>query len=42
MQLDADTPAERGWRVAYLDVEAGKGDPTQALAQALDDTDGGC
>ncbi len=26
--------------VAYLDVEAGKGDPTQALAQALDDTDG--
>jgi len=25
---------------AYLDVEAGKGDPTQALAQALDDTDG--
>jgi signal transduction histidine kinase len=26
--------------VAYLDVEAGKGDPTQALAQALEDTDG--
>ena len=26
--------------VAYLDVEAGKGDPEQALAQALDDTDG--
>ncbi|WP_374571655.1 sensor histidine kinase [Phenylobacterium sp.] len=25
---------------AYLDVEAGKGDPQQALAQALDDTDG--
>ena len=25
---------------AYLDVEAGKGDPTQALAQALEDTDG--
>lgn len=25
---------------AYLDVEAGKGDPTHALAQALDDTDG--
>src|SRR6202008_3040609 len=25
---------------AYLDVEAGRGDPTQALAQALDDTDG--
>jgi len=25
---------------AYLDVEAGKGDATQALAQALDDTDG--
>ena len=25
---------------AYLDVEAGKGDPTQAIAQALDDTDG--
>jgi len=25
---------------AYLEVEAGKGDPTQALAQALDDTDG--
>jgi signal transduction histidine kinase len=25
---------------AYLDVEAGKGDPKQALAQALDDTDG--
>jgi signal transduction histidine kinase len=25
---------------AYLDVEAGKGDPTQALGQALDDTDG--
>jgi signal transduction histidine kinase len=26
--------------VAYLDVEAGKGDARQALAQALDDTDG--
>ena len=26
--------------VAYLDVEAGKGDPEQALAQALEDTDG--
>jgi signal transduction histidine kinase len=26
--------------VAYLDVEAGKGDPTEALAQALTDTDG--
>ena len=26
--------------VAYLEVEAGKGDPTQALAQALEDTDG--
>ena len=26
--------------VAYLDVEAGKGDATQALAQALEDTDG--
>jgi signal transduction histidine kinase len=26
--------------VAYLDVAAGKGDPTQALAQALEDTDG--
>ena len=26
--------------VAYLDVEAGKGDPAQALAQALEDTDG--
>ncbi len=25
---------------AYLDVEAGKGDPTQALVQALEDTDG--
>jgi signal transduction histidine kinase len=25
---------------AYLDVEAGKGDPEQALAQALEDTDG--
>ena len=25
---------------AYLDVEAGRGDPTQALAQALEDTDG--
>lgn len=25
---------------AYLDVEAGKGDATEALAQALDDTDG--
>jgi signal transduction histidine kinase len=25
---------------AYLDVEAGKGDPTEALAQALTDTDG--
>ena len=25
---------------AYIDVEAGKGDPQQALAQALDDTDG--
>ncbi|MDB5443073.1 MAG: sensor histidine kinase [Phenylobacterium sp.] len=25
---------------AYLDVEAGKGDPTKALAQALEDTDG--
>jgi signal transduction histidine kinase len=25
---------------AYLDVEAGRGDPTRALAQALDDTDG--
>ena len=25
---------------AYLDVESGKGDPTQALAQALEDTDG--
>jgi signal transduction histidine kinase len=25
---------------AYLDVEAGKGDPKQALAQALEDTDG--
>ncbi|HSV04026.1 MAG TPA: HAMP domain-containing sensor histidine kinase [Phenylobacterium sp.] len=25
---------------AYLDVEAGKGDPTHALAQALEDTDG--
>lgn len=25
---------------AYLDVEAGRGDATQALAQALDDTDG--
>ena len=25
---------------AYLDVEAGKGDPQQALAQALEDTDG--
>jgi signal transduction histidine kinase len=25
---------------AYLDVEAGKGDPTQALGQALEDTDG--
>ena len=25
---------------AYLDVEAGKGDPRQALAQALEDTDG--
>nr|MEA2798995.1 hypothetical protein [Phenylobacterium sp.] len=25
---------------AYLEVEAGKGDPTQALAQALEDTDG--
>jgi signal transduction histidine kinase len=25
---------------AFLDVEAGKGDPTQALAQALEDTDG--
>jgi len=25
---------------AYIDVEAGKGDPKQALAQALDDTDG--
>jgi len=25
---------------AYLDVTAGKGDPTQALAQALEDTDG--
>ena len=26
--------------VAYLDVEAGKGDPEQALGQALEDTDG--
>jgi len=26
--------------VAYLDVEAGRGDPTQALQQALEDTDG--
>ena len=26
--------------IVYLDVEAGKGDPTQALAQALEDTDG--
>lgn len=26
--------------VAYLDVEAGKGNATEALAQALDDTDG--
>jgi signal transduction histidine kinase len=25
---------------AYIDVEAGKGDPTEALAQALEDTDG--
>jgi signal transduction histidine kinase len=25
---------------AYMDVEAGKGDPTKALAQALEDTDG--
>ncbi len=25
---------------AYIDVEAGKGDPQEALAQALDDTDG--
>ena len=25
---------------AYIDVEAGKGDPTHALAQALEDTDG--
>jgi signal transduction histidine kinase len=25
---------------AYIDVEAGKGDPKEALAQALDDTDG--
>jgi signal transduction histidine kinase len=25
---------------AYLDVEAGRGDPTQALGQALEDTDG--
>jgi len=25
---------------AYIDVEAGKGDPEQALAQALEDTDG--
>ena len=25
---------------AYIDVEAGKGDPTKALVQALDDTDG--
>jgi signal transduction histidine kinase len=25
---------------AYLDVEAGKGDPTKALGQALEDTDG--
>jgi signal transduction histidine kinase len=25
---------------AYLDVEAGRGDPKQALAQALEDTDG--
>jgi signal transduction histidine kinase len=25
---------------AYIDVEAGKGDPQQALAQALEDTDG--
>jgi signal transduction histidine kinase len=25
---------------AYLDVDAGRGDPTQALAQALEDTDG--
>ena len=25
---------------AYLDVEAGRGDPTHALAQALEDTDG--
>jgi len=25
---------------AFLEVEAGRGDPTQALAQALDDTDG--
>jgi len=25
---------------AYLEVEAGRGDPTQALAQALEDTDG--
>ena len=26
--------------VAYLDIEAGKGDPEKAMAQALDDTDG--
>src|SRR6185369_5237107 len=26
--------------VAYLDVEAGRGDPTEALGQALTDTDG--
>lgn len=25
---------------AYMEVDAGRGDPTQALAQALDDTDG--
>jgi len=26
--------------VAYLDIEAGRGDPEKAMAQALDDTDG--